>query len=60
MFEMLVGVPPYYANDKSELFYNIEHGILSIPKYISNEGRSLIKSVINNIYIILALIKKST
>lgn len=50
MFEMLVGVPPYYANDKSELFYNIEHGILSIPKYISNEGRSLIKSVINNIY----------
>ena len=26
MYEFLVGVPPYYAVNKDELFYNIERG----------------------------------
>ena len=35
MFELLTGMPPYYANDRDELFYNIENGKLKIPSYIS-------------------------
>ena len=45
MYEMLVGMPPYYANDRDELFNNIQKGSLKIPSYISNEGKNLMKSV---------------
>jgi serine/threonine protein kinase len=31
MFELLVGLPPYYSNDRNELFFNIENASLKIP-----------------------------
>ena len=31
LYEMLFGVPPFYAETKEELFYNIEHGKLDLP-----------------------------
>ncbi|CAD8095467.1 unnamed protein product [Paramecium sonneborni] len=46
MYELLVGVPPYYDNEKEQLFHNIENAILKIPSYISSEGRNLIKSLL--------------
>ncbi|CAD8173722.1 unnamed protein product [Paramecium octaurelia] len=46
MYELLVGVPPYYDNEKDQLFHNIEHAVLKIPSYISPEGRNLIKSLL--------------
>jgi len=42
---MLVGIPPYYANSREQLFYNIENGILKIPSSISEEAKSLLKAV---------------
>lgn len=45
MFELLVGLPPFYANNREELFYNIENAILKIPSYISPEARNLLKAV---------------
>ena len=45
MYEMLVGIPPYYANSREQLFYNIENGILKIPSGISEEAKSLLKAV---------------
>lgn len=45
MYELLVGLPPYYANNREELFHNIENAVLRIPSYISTEARSLLKSV---------------
>ena len=35
MYEMLVGLPPYYADSKEQLFYNIENAQLKIPSTIS-------------------------
>lgn len=46
MYEMLVGIPPYYANSREQLFHNIENGILKIPNSISEEAKSLLKAVI--------------
>jgi protein-serine/threonine kinase len=45
MYELLVGIPPYYANNRDELFNNIEKGPLKIPSYISTEGKNLLKAV---------------
>ena len=57
MYELLVGIPPYYANNRhdnllfflikfrEELFQNIEKAPLKLPSYISNEARSLLKAV---------------
>lgn len=48
MYELIVGLPPYYANNREELFNNIENAPLKMPSYISLEGKSLLKSVICN------------
>jgi serine/threonine protein kinase len=46
MYELLVGIPPYYANNREELFHNIEKGQLLLPSYLSDNAKSLLKSVI--------------
>lgn len=45
MYELIVGLPPYYANNRDELFNNIENAPLKMPSYISLEGKSILKSV---------------
>lgn len=35
IYEMLTGTPPYYANNKEELFENIKNSHLNIPSYVS-------------------------
>ena len=42
LYEMLVGIPPYYDNDRDVLFYNIINEDLEIPSYISKDARDLI------------------
>jgi hypothetical protein len=58
MYEMLVGMPPYYANDREELFNNIQKAALKIPSYISSEGKNLLKAVNPPANKCLALIKE--
>mmetsp|Transcript_16589 Transcript_16589/g.14430 ORF Transcript_16589/g.14430 Transcript_16589/m.14430 type:complete len:145 (+) Transcript_16589:1687-2121(+) len=45
-YEMVVGVPPYYANNREQLFYNIEKAPLKIPSYLSTEAKSLLKGLL--------------
>jgi len=45
-YEMLVGVPPYYANNREQLFYNIQKAALKIPSYLSQEAKSLLKGLL--------------
>ena len=33
LYELLVGLPPYYADSKEELFQNIENAELQLPTY---------------------------
>lgn len=44
-YELLVGIPPYYANDREVLFDNIRRGPLKIPKSLSSESKSFIVAV---------------
>ena len=45
LYEMIVGVPPYYSNDKEQLFRNIRNGVLKIPSTMSVPARELILEV---------------
>lgn len=42
MYELLVGVPPYFSTNRDQLFNNILTANLKIPKNISEEAKSLI------------------
>ncbi|CAK4660286.1 hypothetical protein LEN26_015907 [Aphanomyces euteiches] len=46
LFELLTGLPPYYTNDKKQLFHNILRGNLTIPEYISPQARDLIQRLL--------------
>ena len=45
MYELLVGIPPYYANNREELFNNIEKAPLKLPTFLSVDAKSLLKAV---------------
>jgi serine/threonine protein kinase len=47
LYEMLVGVTPYYSKNKDELFDNIINGKLKLPRNISDEVKTLIISLLN-------------
>lgn len=44
---MLVGIPPYYSNNKEQLYTNIQTGPLQLPKFLSNESRQLLIALLN-------------
>jgi serine/threonine protein kinase len=46
LYEMLVGTPPYFSRDKNELFHNIKHGKLRLPKQASSEAKDLITKLL--------------
>jgi len=45
IYEMLVGTPPFYSKDKDQLFHNIQHGSLRLPKALSLEAKTIIRAV---------------
>lgn len=42
LYEMLVGIPPYYNDNIKVLYQNIEKGKLKLPKYLSNEAKKFL------------------
>ena len=49
LFEMLMGVTPYYSMKKEEIFSKIENSEeIQIPNFLSNEARDILKKVIFN------------
>jgi serine/threonine protein kinase len=46
-FELLTGLPPFYTNDKKQLFHNILRGHLVIPDYLSPKARDLIQRLLH-------------
>ena len=42
LYELLIGIPPFYAETKEELFHNIEHGKLKIPSSLSHSAKDLL------------------
>jgi ankyrin repeat protein len=47
LYEMIVGTPPYYSNNRDQLFNNIQRGKLSLPKNMSDDAKSLIKLLLH-------------
>mmetsp|Transcript_17527 Transcript_17527/g.17478 ORF Transcript_17527/g.17478 Transcript_17527/m.17478 type:complete len:510 (+) Transcript_17527:428-1957(+) len=46
LYEMLVGIPPYFSHNKDQLFHNIQHSILKIPTSLSSDAKSLLKGLL--------------
>ena len=44
---MLVGIPPYYSNNKEQLYENIQRGPLKLPNFLSEEARALLIALLN-------------
>ena len=42
LYEMLVGSPPYFTQNREQMFYNIQKGLLKIPSHLSSEAKSLL------------------
>lgn len=42
LYEMLTGAPPYYSAAKNELYYNILHQKLKLPKKLTASAKDLI------------------
>lgn len=47
LYELIVGTPPYYSNNREQLFNNIQRGKLVLPKTMSEEAKSLIKALLH-------------
>lgn len=47
LYEMLVGVPPYFTQNKDQMFYNIQKGYLKIPSNLSIDAKSLLIGLLN-------------
>lgn len=45
MYELLVGLPPYFDNEKEIMFENIKRGPLKLPRTLSKHARDLILKV---------------
>jgi serine/threonine protein kinase len=45
IYEMLVGSPPYFDNNRKKLFQNILKGELVLPNTLSMEAKDLIANV---------------
>ena len=47
LYEMMVGIPPFYNDNMKVLYENIEKGKLKLPKYLSNEAKKMITKMLN-------------
>lgn len=47
LYEMLVGIPPFYDDNMKILYENIEKGKLKLPKYLSNEAKKIVLRMLN-------------
>ena len=47
LYEMIVGIPPFYSNNRRELFNNILSGPLRIPKGMSESARDFILGLLD-------------
>ena len=49
LYELLVGIPPYFSNNRNHLFQNIIKGPLLLPKWLSDDCKHLMKRVLTKL-----------
>lgn len=47
LYEMMVGIPPFYNDNMKVLYENIEKGKLTLPKYLSKEARKVVQKMLH-------------
>ena len=47
LYEMLIGIPPFYDDSKEKLFQNIKKQKLELPSYFSNEVKDLLNKLLS-------------
>jgi protein-serine/threonine kinase len=46
LYEMIIGIPPFYSQNRNELFFNIKKGKLRVPASLSSECKNLLKELL--------------
>eukprot|EP00475_Leptophrys_vorax_P044587 TRINITY_DN899_c0_g1_i1.p1 TRINITY_DN899_c0_g1~~TRINITY_DN899_c0_g1_i1.p1 ORF type:complete len:559 (+),score=156.00 TRINITY_DN899_c0_g1_i1:97-1677(+) len=47
LYELTVGIPPFYSQNVNEMYHKIQHGALRFPPFLSEECRDLIIALLN-------------
>lgn len=42
LYELTVGIPPFYSQNVNEMYHKIQHGVLRFPPFLSKECKDLI------------------
>ena len=45
LYELCVGIPPFYSQNVHEMYHKIQHGVLRFPPFLSDACKSLIIGV---------------
>lgn len=46
IYEMLVGIPPFYTKNRQKLYQNIQFGELDLPSFLSDEAKDLLTKLL--------------
>lgn len=46
IYEMIVGIPPFYCQNRMELFHKIKHSNPNFPKHISNSTKQFLEQLL--------------
>lgn len=47
LYELTVGIPPFYSQNVNEMYQKIQQGVLRFPPFLSEECKSLIVGLLN-------------
>jgi len=47
LYELTVGIPPFYSQNVNEMYNRIQHGVLRFPPFLSENCKSLIVQLLN-------------
>jgi len=47
LYELTVGIPPFYSQNVNEMYSKIQHGVLRFPPFLTEECKSLITLLLN-------------
>jgi serum/glucocorticoid-regulated kinase 2 len=47
LYELTVGIPPFYSQNVNEMYNKIQHGVLRFPPFLSDECKSIIVALLN-------------
>jgi serum/glucocorticoid-regulated kinase 2 len=47
LYELTVGIPPFYSQNVNEMYNKIQHGVLRFPPFLSDDCKAIIVALLN-------------